>query len=363
MVSFRRVVLFGSGTLGREVAQKLRRAGVEPLAFVDETPAKRGTTIDGLQVFALDEGVERFGGDASFLVTIWKPAHRYAATRSKLHGAGARQVASFLHAAYAFPDQFLPHYGFDRPEVTAAQQSEIDRAAALFADDRSRDELERHLRFRRQLDFDALPPTSPETYFRREFPETLAADTFVDCGAFNGDTLAAFVALTRGTFGEAIALEPHPEHFRALQASLAAFDGDVRRRVRLVNAAVGERSGTSRFHQVAGEGSFLSESGTELVETVALDDVLQGTSGRLFIKFDVEGAEQAALRGAAATIRNRTPALAVSAYHRVDDLWRIPLLIQDLNPSYRLYLRTEGEDGMGIVCYAAVEAEAPAGAR
>ena len=58
-----------------------------------------------------------------------------------------------------------------------------------------------------------------------------------------------------------------------------------------------------------------------------------------YIKYDVEGAETEALLGSRAIIQRDTPALLVSAYHRSADLFRLPLLVHELNPDYKLYLR------------------------
>ena len=58
-----------------------------------------------------------------------------------------------------------------------------------------------------------------------------------------------------------------------------------------------------------------------------------------YIKYDVEGSEAAALRGSAEVIHRFSPALLVSLYHRSEDLYALPLLIRELNPHYRFYLR------------------------
>ena len=58
-----------------------------------------------------------------------------------------------------------------------------------------------------------------------------------------------------------------------------------------------------------------------------------------FAKGHVEGAETEALLGSRAIIQRDAPALLVSAYHRSADLFRLPLLVHELNPDYRLYLR------------------------
>jgi hypothetical protein len=54
---------------------------------------------------------------------------------------------------------------------------------------------------------------------------------------------------------------------------------------------------------------------------------------------DVEGAEKEALLGARKTIQNEKPALAVCVYHKFDDLYVIPDLIQSFGVKYKYYLR------------------------
>jgi len=53
-----------------------------------------------------------------------------------------------------------------------------------------------------------------------------------------------------------------------------------------------------------------------------------------FIKLDVEGSEVDALLGAQRSISIFQPKLAISVYHKPDDLFEIPLLIKRLFPFY-----------------------------
>ena len=46
-----------------------------------------------------------------------------------------------------------------------------------------------------------------------------------------------------------------------------------------------------------------------------------------------------ALKGSEKTIKLYKPRLIVSLYHRTEDLIKLPLLIKELNPEYRFYLR------------------------
>jgi hypothetical protein len=58
-----------------------------------------------------------------------------------------------------------------------------------------------------------------------------------------------------------------------------------------------------------------------------------------FIKLDIEGAEQDALCGAKETIKKYTPILAICIYHKAQDWYKIPQIVLDINPNYKLYLR------------------------
>jgi FkbM family methyltransferase len=55
-----------------------------------------------------------------------------------------------------------------------------------------------------------------------------------------------------------------------------------------------------------------------------------------YIKMDIEGAEQNALRGARTTLARLHPRLSLSAYHRGDDPARIPELVRAAWPGYQV---------------------------
>jgi hypothetical protein len=57
-----------------------------------------------------------------------------------------------------------------------------------------------------------------------------------------------------------------------------------------------------------------------------------------FIKMDIEGAELDALIGAERTIRSYRPQLAISVYHSLQDLVRIPKWIASLDLGYEFHL-------------------------
>lgn len=70
------------------------------------------------------------------------------------------------------------------------------------------------------------------------------------------------------------------------------------------------------------------------------------------IKMNIEGAELDALSGARRGIAEWAPKLAISAYHWPSEPWRVPALVRDLRPDYRLYLRQHHGGVIETVVYA-----------
>ena len=71
-----------------------------------------------------------------------------------------------------------------------------------------------------------------------------------------------------------------------------------------------------------------------------------------FIKMDVEGAELEVIKGAKNIIMRQHPRLAVSIYHKIEDIWEIPTLILEYYSGYQLYLRHYSFSYYDTVLYA-----------
>jgi hypothetical protein len=68
----------------------------------------------------------------------------------------------------------------------------------------------------------------------------------------------------------------------------------------------------------------------------------------------MEGSEPDALAGARRMIMSVRPNLAVSVYHAPSHLWEIPMMIMEMVPDYKLFLRLHGANGYDTVLYAHV---------
>src|SRR6266567_446456 len=137
--------LYGAGHLGRAVLARLRAAGVEPMAFADDTPEKQGQVIDGLPVLRPQAVAAKFGRRLAFVVTILNPQLNFVSARKRLQQLTSARVLSFLHLAWLYPENFLPYCQFELPSSLLTKAPDIRRAFRLFADEESRRQLIAHL--------------------------------------------------------------------------------------------------------------------------------------------------------------------------------------------------------------------------
>lgn len=349
------LVLFGAGGLGQKTLAGLRLKGIEPLAFSDNNPSLWGSTIDGIPVLSPESAAKRFGDKAAFVVTIWRAGgeHRYVNTRKQLLDLHCTKVVSFGFLYWKFDDVFLPYYALGLPHTLRSQSDLIERAFDLWHDDASRSEYLSQLRFRFALDFDNLPqPVEHDQYFPDDLFSLKNDEVFVDCGAYDGDTLKVLLEGHLPNYkGQIIALEPDPANLVKLRGYVETLRSDLQDRVRIVPKAVGARRETVCFSATGTESAVVEPSGPVSVDCVALDEILQGLDPTI-IKMDIEGAEPDALTGAKNIIQKAKPVLAISVYHRPDHLWQIPLMIRSLSADYNLFLRPHNAEGWDLVCYA-----------
>jgi len=340
LAGVRPLVFFGAGGLGRRTLA----AGVRPVAFCDNNAALWGGEIDGVPVLSVAQAVAKYGSEAAFVITIWGglATDRMTDRERLLRDLGCRHVLHFGALYWRYPALF-PHYAANAAHLVLQQAAEVRACAELWSDDASRAEYISQIRWRLHFDFAGLAdPVPGPIYFRDELRRPLAEEVFVDCGAYDGDTVRSF---RQRSDGKVYAFEPDPANFQKLQAA-AALDTKVIAR----QAAVGRSNGLVAF-SASGNESSSAGKGDGRVECLALDSYLAGEHPTL-IKMDIEGFEPEALAGAREIISRDAPALAICVYHAQDHLWKIPLQIHSYNPTYRFYLKPHVYDVWDLVCYA-----------
>ncbi len=174
-------------------------------------------------------------------------------------------------------------------------------------------------------------------------------EVFVDAGCFDGATTRQFFEWCGGK-GYSYCLEPDVQNIAFMKKKLNAY-----KNYEIIDRAAWSKT-TTLFMNAKGNfatsvQAFGEQDQMEKVQAVALDDILREKEVT-FIKMDIEGAEMEALRGAKKIITEQKPRLAISIYHKSEDIWTIPQMILQYNPDYKFYVRHYSFSDYDTVLYA-----------
>lgn len=324
--------LYGLGFLGRWALPRLQQSGVKLIAGYDANPAMHNAVVSGLPVRAPDA----LKADAPGFVFI---AARHAVA----------PVSAMLSA------DGIGHVSYDAYHVAADMQA-FRRVHAALADQRSRDVLCAVLMA--MLTGDArhcIAVAEPDQYFCLPRFRGAMGETFVDAGAFAGDSVERFIWAHNGAFTRIHAFEPGPRQFAALQVRSRrlveewALDPAS---IALNNAGLGETDGALAAQGDGGALTSLAlgDGDGATVNVRGLDAYLKGAPVS-FLKADVEGMEMVLLKGARATIVRDRPKIAVCVYHYPADIPEITNYLAGLVPDYKFALRHHSPQLMETVLY------------
>lgn len=304
-----------------------------------------GVKVQG--VFASDEFVrgQRFRG---FTV------ERYDALQKRLGAKDLLVVIAFASerpevlARFAQLDEeqqvVAPHLPlFDEPETVSAEwlakyETELQFVYDKLADEQSRRVFAAALNYKLSGKLHYLFECTTQ---REEDLRTLvkpgADEVYLDLGAYNGDTVEEFGRLTNWRWQQVLAVEPDRRNCRKLRlmAEQLAQQGLT---VEVYESGIWSETGELSFSDSGGRQSTFVGAQKKTVAVTTIDEIAAGRQVS-YIKLDVEGAEKQALAGGSRTLADCQPKLFLAAYHYDADIFRLPMLLWELVPEYKIYLR------------------------
>ena len=186
-------------------------------------------------------------------------------------------------------------------------------------------------------------------YFDIEYFKPQKNEFFIDAGGYNGGSTIDFFKWL-GDYkrdGKSIVFEPNPVLYNECKKKLNDYDN-----VKIVNKGLWHKKETLKFRNI-GISSHVNPNGEEIIEVISLDEYLKDENEPVtFIKMDIEGAELNALKGAEQTIKKYKPKLAISIYHKFEDIWEIPNLLLEFVSDYKFYIRHYSLTFVDTVLYA-----------
>lgn len=316
------VVLYGMGDGADKVLAAFERYGIRAEAVMASDGFVRGQSFHGFVVKKLSDLEAEYG---DFTVALCFASQlpdvmdtiKYVASRHRLVVPPVPAFGTVL-----FDEAF-----------TAANTELIQSAYEIFADDLSRRVFENVLMFYHTGDIALLDPITTDKDEAFDNILMLGSDeVYLDLGAYNGDTIEEFLQYTGGDYKKIIALEPNAKNFKKLQANCSQL-----KNTELLQLGAWSEKTTLIFNNKAGRNSAVAENGVE-TRVEAVDNIPCGNAAT-YIKADVEGADYETLLGMRKTIKSCKPKLNFAAYHRFEDIFRLPLFTHKLNPDYKIYLR------------------------
>ena len=347
------IVIWGGSTAGQMFYDFLVEFGVYQNVkyFADNDKNKWGTRFNGLPVVSAEE-VVRLVKDHSDTCIVIASMYLPEIRKQLLNlGIGEKNIdVNGVHLA-------RNHRVFRKKsayEVICSRFEDYEKVYTWLSDEHSKAVYLGYLNSMISLDIrfmEGIASPADEQYFDRELIRLGEHEVFCDCGSFNGDTLETFAALTSGKYRKYIAIEADKDNYAELMQNIVVKGY---KNIRTHNLACWNETTVLKFHPAL-TGGRVTDQGEVSVKADTLDNILKDEDVT-FIKMDIEGSEEMALKGASEVIRRKKPTLAVCIYHSLEDFCRLPLLIKELNPDYRLYVRHYKDmNDTETVCYAIPE--------
>lgn len=342
------VVLWGAGEIAWCVWTYLRAHGIEPVGICDNNPAKQGTVYLGLPVYSYDTLRETFlaqGGKYNIVIATG-PQYRDPICQ-QLKQANERNPAWYLRGYEVCGEKITYQYILNHISL-------FEEAYLSLSDAFSKKVFINILNAKLSGNFDLCKEVMSEmAYFDSDVVALHQNEIFLDVGAYQGNAIVEFARLTGRKYDGIIAFEPDKKTSATLQRGLATCGIND---VEIHNKGAWNKHAFLLFHDGREGGSRVLEASASscpstAIEVDAIDNVLHGRRVT-YISMDIEGAEHNAILGAEHTIKEWKPKMAVSIYHRREDLFDLLLLLKSAVPQYRFYMRHYTDNQTETVLYA-----------
>jgi FkbM family methyltransferase len=354
------IILFGAGIVGFYTNKIFQNNGIPITCFCDDSIDKQRNGYLGHACLSLKDVAEKYP-DACIIPTL---------ANSENIIAKMKLLSEHFEIIYLgtvdICDEIPTDIAFVKSHI-----DEIESVYNLLEDDLSKQVLVNIVNYKLSRDTTLTRAIkSKRMYFEPDIISLTNDEIFVDTGAFVGDTIQQFItflteSISTPQYKKIIALEPDSENFTKLENRIK--ENNWKNIFCYKKGAWNEQKNLTFSEGLDCGSTVCTESTTHththththtqvttkttIIDADTLDNII-GEDKATFIKMDIEGAELNAILGCVSVIKKHKPKLAISVYHKKEDIYSIPLLLKQLVPSYRLYLRHYTDTAADTVLYA-----------
>jgi FkbM family methyltransferase len=335
--------IFGAGNFGSDLAKTLVNENYNLLGFIETKP--KLNQLIGLPVLAWEE-LTADDKKAQLAIGIFNRGMPLDGLYKIAKDAGFTEIFMPWDMYEKYGESLGWRFWLSKPEVILNSLPAIKLTYDLLADDVSKKCLLDILSFRLGLNTNYASFNHSENQYFNQLTLPLLKDRqvlYVDCGAYNGDTLSEISKEV--DISAAWLFEPDAKNFSDLVSNIKKMQ---------INASCIPCGVSDKYEILAfngrGEGSAISESGSQRIFTVALDQIFP-VNKIDFLKLDIEGAEASAIRGSKELIQRSRPVIALSLYHLPRDPWELPAILKEVCQDYLYFIRQHRFNTFDSVLY------------
>ena len=326
--SKRPIAVYGMGNGADKLFERLEKYGVQPSGVFASDGFVRGHTFRGFTVKPISTVKEELGDNAIVLLSFASSRPEVLEMLKKIDSETDMLVPDMPVAGNAYFDKdfYNENYRDILDVYDMLEDEESKNAYAAIINYKLSGKAE--FLFGCASDTDSIYALLPENI-----------SNAVDAGAYNGDTVRELMRYRSG-LEKIYAFEPDSRNYRKLGRFKEESALDI---LEIFNAAVWSEDADGVFTGSGNRNSSVNSTSSyqKREESVALVkiDTAVADAPIDYVKYDVEGAESEAIAGSDNVIKRNMPALLISAYHRSEDIFKLPLLIKRKYPEYSLYIR------------------------
>lgn len=345
------VVCYGAGSKGKQTIEILRNQyNIFPEFFVDSKADKweEDRMYAGIPVIAYDELIKKYDKYCILITCVYKNAKDIY---DMLMEMGEKNPIYFVCNPYKAENKFLTIEEIQR------QKEKLSITYHALRDGESKELLIHFLNWKLTGDMSQIANYTQGNWMEFFGSDLIPFDnnyTFIDVGAYTGDTIIRFLAFCNGKYNRIVAFEPDQKNYSELQRFI--FNGRMDR-IEAKNIGLWMKKEEKPFFSAGGiyeSSNFfrsventirtdrLIESEKTLEQTIiadTLDNQIEIDSQKMIIKVDALAAEVPILYGAEKIIKRCKP-IIIMEYGTYSEYMgdSIPYLLS-LNPEYQFYLR------------------------
>ena len=339
------VILYGASVdVADQITKKLSDNGIaiQMVVYDEESPVMTGVTrllkdVETVPVQDIDRKLSAYHVIPGFV----KAYSRLASVSAKF-----KHARSVTYLSEIFDMEMIT------PVFILENEDYLRSFYNRLMDQSSKEAFVAYLLSKTRQDMQYLPPVFEKNqYFPQGIFTLTDHESYFDCGAYTGDTIADFLKASGGSYKHIWAAEPDRTNYQQL---LQFIERQQLPNIETVNKGIYSHTGKLPFQEEGSMLSMISEVSEHYIEVDTIDHI---TAGRpvTYIKMDVEGAELQALKGAEQTIRTCKPILGISIYHKEHDIINVPAYINKIVPDYTFYFRVHKKLAIDTVLYGIID--------